>query len=133
MSAPLMALAWRASRTARRGLHEGRNAVVDRGLLAAFDASVGDSVSLGSARFAVTGLLESVPGDLGITATIGPRVYISDRNLEATGLLVFGSRANYEAVVKLPASLPPDQFTKRNDRAFRPPTVRMRTAGRTQH
>ncbi len=131
-SYPLYGSIVTAPASAWRGLHEGRNAVVDRGLLAAFDASVGDSVSLGSARFAVTGLLESVPGDLGITATIGPRVYISDRNLEATGLLVFGSRANYEAVVKLPASLTPDQFTKRNDRAFRAANVRMRTAGRNE-
>ena len=121
-----------APASAWRSLHDGRNAVVDRGLLAAFDASVGDSISLGSARFAVAGVLESVPGDLGITATIGPRVYISDTNLEATGLLVFGSRANYEAVVKLPATVTPDRFTKTNDRAFRAANVRMRTAGRNE-
>jgi putative ABC transport system permease protein len=119
------ALAWRS-------LHDGRNAVVDRGLLAAFNASVGDSISLGSTRFAVAGVLESVPGDLGITATIGPRVYISDKNLAVTGLLVFGSRANYEAVVKLPPSVTPDQFTRTNDRVFRAANVRLRTAGRNE-
>ena len=113
-------------------LHDGRNAVVDRGLLVTLGAAVGDSVSLGSARLKVTGVLESVPGDLGITATIGPRVYISQRNLEATGLLVFGSRASYEAVVKLPPTQSAEQFTRENDKAFRLAGVRMRTAGRNE-
>jgi putative ABC transport system permease protein len=113
-------------------LHDARNAIVDKGLLVTFGASVGDSISLGSSRFAVAGAIESVPGDLGITATIGPRVYISDRNLAATGLLVFGSRASYEAAVKLPTSVSPDQFTRTNDRAFRAAGVRMRTAGRNE-
>src|SRR5437764_1285356 len=113
--APLLALAWRESRTARRRLllymssiSFGVAAIVDRGLLVTLNASVGDSISLGSTRLEVIGLLESVPGDLGITATIGPRIYMSQSNLAATGLLGFGSRASYEAVVKLPSYISPE-------------------------
>ena len=37
-------------------------------------------------------------------AAIGPRVYIPERYVAETGLLVFGSRAEYETLFKLPAT-----------------------------
>ena len=114
-------------------LHSGHNAVVDRGLLVTLRANVGDSISLGSARLKVTGVLESVPGDLGIAATIGPRVYISTRVVDATGLLVFGSRASYEAVVRLPPSLTADDFTKANAHDLQVAGInRIQSAGRNE-
>ena len=78
---------------------------VDPSLLVALDASVGDSLRLGQKMFAIAGTLGNVPGDAGITAVIGPRVYLSDTWLDATALLTFGSRAEYDVVLKLPASL----------------------------
>jgi putative ABC transport system permease protein len=42
------------------------------------------------------------PGDIGVRAALGPRVYIPARYLPATGLLGFGSRAQYEAFLRLP-------------------------------
>ncbi len=78
---------------------------VDPSLLVALDASVGDSLRLGQKMFAIAGTLGNVPGDAGITAVIGPRVYVSDTWLEATALLRYGSRAEYDVVLKLPASL----------------------------
>ena len=78
---------------------------VDPSLLVALDASVGDSLRLGQKMFAIAGTLGNVPGDAGITAVIGPRVYLSDNWLDATALLTFGSRAEYDVVLKLPASL----------------------------
>ena len=78
---------------------------VDPSLLVALDASVGDSLRLGQKMFQIAGTLGNVPGDAGITAVIGPRVYLSDNWLDATALLTFGSRAEYDVVLKLPASL----------------------------
>jgi putative ABC transport system permease protein len=78
---------------------------VDPSLLVALDASVGDSLRLGQKMFQIAGTLGNVPGDAGITAVIGPRVYLSDAWLDATALLKFGSRAEYDVVLKLPASL----------------------------
>lgn len=78
-------------------------AFVDPSLLIALDAEVGDSIRLGNQFFRIAATLGDVPGDAGITAVIGPRVYIAYRWLPATGLLQFGSRADYEAVLKLPA------------------------------
>jgi putative ABC transport system permease protein len=78
---------------------------VDPSLLVALNASVGDSLRLGQKMFQIAGTLGNVPGDAGITAVIGPRVYLSDTWLDATALLTFGSRAEYDVVLKLPASL----------------------------
>jgi putative ABC transport system permease protein len=113
-------------------LHDGRNVIVDRGLLVTLQASVGDSVSLGSEGFRITGVLQSVPGDVGIAAVVGPRVYVSQKYLAATGLLGFGSRASYEAVIGLPRSITPEAFTRAHEPAFPQAGVRMRTAGRNE-
>lgn len=113
-------------------LHSGRNVIVDRGLLITLQAAVGDSLTLGNSTFRVAGILQSVPGDVGIAAVIGPRVYVSQQHIPATGLLGFGSRASYEAVVKLPASLSPDKFTRAYDPPLRQAGARLRTAGRNE-
>ncbi|MBM3907737.1 MAG: ABC transporter permease [Gemmatimonadetes bacterium] len=83
-------------------LRTGQVAVVDPTLLVALDAQVGDSLTIGYAQFEIAGTLTSVPGDPGIASAIGPRVFIDERWLSETQLLGFGSRAQYEAFVKLP-------------------------------
>ena len=88
-------------------LHGGQHALVDQSLLVSLDARVGDTLSLGYAKFAIIGALVSVPGDPGISATIGPRVFIPAEHLEATKLLGFGSRADYDAFAKLPENVDP--------------------------
>lgn len=98
--------------TAWSQISSGPYAVVDPALLVSLDAQVGDTLSLGKAKFLITGTLVSVPGDVGISAAIGPRVYIPERYVPATGLVVFGSRANYETLFKLPTSLTSDAFLK---------------------
>ena len=83
-------------------LQEGANAYVDPSLLIALDAEVGDTLAIGYARFVIRGSLTNVPGDPGIAATIGPRIFIPDRYVAETQLLGIGSRAEYEAVLRLP-------------------------------
>ncbi len=92
---------------------------VDPSLLIALNASVGDSLRLGQMMFAIAGTLGNVPGDAGITAVIGPRVYVSDNWLDATALLAFGSRAEYDVVLKLPATLAAPATAKRVARDLR--------------
>jgi putative ABC transport system permease protein len=94
-------------------LQNGASTIVDPALLVSLDAQIGDTLSLGTAKFVITGSLKSVPGDVGISAAIGPRVYIPERFVPATGLVVFGSRADYETLFKLPATLTSDQFASR--------------------
>jgi putative ABC transport system permease protein len=82
-------------------LQEGRNALVDPALLTALDARVGDSISLGDARFRVAGSLEKVPGAVGIGALFAPRVFVPARYLAEMNLLRFGARVEYSAYVRM--------------------------------
>ncbi|HEX4684672.1 MAG TPA: FtsX-like permease family protein [Gemmatimonadaceae bacterium] len=117
------AAAWNA-------LQSGHNIVVDPSLLVSLDARVGDSVVLGNARFAIIGQLESVPGDVGISAAIGPRVYIPEKYVGETGLVVFGSRADFETLFKLPPNVSPNFFIARFTRRMQHGTTGgMRNAG----
>ena len=129
---PLYGAIVSAPADAWQGLHRGRNLIVDRGLLVTLSASIGDSLTLGNATFRISGVIQSVPGDVGIAAVVGPRVYVSSLNLPATGLLAFGSRASYEAVVKLPTTLSAESFQRLYDRQFRAAGARIRTAGRNE-
>ena len=88
-----------------RDAHDVPTAFVDDGLLVALGVAIGDSLRLGDQTFRIAGTLGNVPGDAGITAVVGPRIYISARWLEATHLLRQGSRAEYGVVLRLPEAL----------------------------
>src|SRR6185503_4038717 len=81
------------------GAAPGRFALVDPALLVALDARVGDTLALGEARFPIKGKVTSVPGNVGVRAAFGPRVFIPAAHLDETKLVVFGSRARYETFV----------------------------------
>ncbi len=113
-------------------LQEGRAALVDPSLLIALNAHVGDTLALGFARFIIAGTLVSVPGDVGVSTTIGPRVYIPARYLDETSLLLFGSRSEHKTLLKLPAALPPSTFIFRFKNRLEKDQVRYRTAAETE-
>jgi len=85
-----------------RALAEIDGALVDPALLTALGAELGDTLALGEARIPILGTVLNVPGDVGVATAFGPRVYIPARVVPATGLLRFGSRAEYSAFLKLP-------------------------------
>ncbi|HSE51781.1 MAG TPA: FtsX-like permease family protein, partial [Gemmatimonadales bacterium] len=80
-------------------------ALVDPALLAALGGAVGDTLALGNARFPIIGTVLNVPGDVGVMSALGPRVYIPARTLPRTGLLRYGSRAEYAEFLQLPAGV----------------------------
>lgn len=84
-------------------LADTSNVLVDPSLLVTLDARVGDTLSLGLGRFTIVGTIDQVPGDAGISSVIGPRVFVNERYIPSTGLMGMGSRAEYEALLKLPA------------------------------
>jgi putative ABC transport system permease protein len=83
-------------------VHTSPIVFVDASLLISLNAVVGDSLRLGTQMFRIAGTLGNVPGDASIASVIGPRVYFSSKYADATGLLKFGSRAEYKAVLQLP-------------------------------
>lgn len=73
----------------------GKKALVEKTLLAQFNAQVGDLIKVGEVEFVIVGELQKVPGQTGITATVAPAVYIPMDYLEETGLVQYGSRVEY--------------------------------------
>ncbi|HUR92084.1 MAG TPA: FtsX-like permease family protein [Gemmatimonadaceae bacterium] len=81
-------------------LQTGAHALIDPSLLVALDTRVGDTITVGYARFLIAGTVKDVPGTPGIAEMIGPRVFIPARYLPETQLLQFGSTAGYEVLGK---------------------------------
>ncbi|MCX5761426.1 MAG: ABC transporter permease, partial [Gemmatimonadetes bacterium] len=108
-------------------LRQAQVALVDPTLLVALDAKVGDTLTIGYAKFEIAGALTSVPGDPGIASAIGPRVFIADTWLSETQLLGFGSRAEYEAFVKLPVGVNSPKWAAPLRPRMLKANVRMRT------
>ena len=114
-------------------LQQDRHAIVDPSLLVSLDAQLGDTLALGTARFVIVAAIKDVPGEPGIAASIGPRVYIPDRYLAETGLLVFGSRAEYETLFRLPAELPTPRFVARFNKRLTSERIRLRTVAENEY
>jgi putative ABC transport system permease protein len=113
-------------------LQGGHHAVVDSSLLVDLGARVGDTLALGHSRFAITGTLRNVPGDVGIASALGPRVYIPDRLVAETGLLAFGSRAEYEALLRLPEGVSASSVAAAHQATLEAARVRARTPKDTE-
>ncbi len=88
-------------------------AIVDGALLAMLGARVGDELQLGEARFVIRATIRDMPGDVGVASALGPRVFVPRASLDATKLLTFGSRARYEASLRLPTGADADRIASR--------------------
>jgi putative ABC transport system permease protein len=114
-------------RTAWAELQRGRHAIVEPALLPALGARIGDTLSLGEARFVITGTAENLPGEVGIRSAFGPRVFIPAQYLEETQLLGFGARAERQAFIKLSSATEADELARRYRPELRSERVRIRT------
>ena len=99
----------------------------DASFLSALDAAVGDTVVLGEARFRVVGTVVNIPGDVSVRSAFGPRAFIAASRLDDTKLLAQGSRARYEAFLKLPEKVDAQRLAERFRSAFSAERVTLRT------
>jgi putative ABC transport system permease protein len=76
--------------------------LVARELLTELSLEPGGRLSVGNRSFRVAGVVAREPDPHGFTFTLGPRVLLTRRALEQTGLLAFGSRVLYRSVLSLP-------------------------------
>jgi putative ABC transport system permease protein len=85
-------------------LLEGHGALVRPELLSLLDLKVGDPLLIGRQSFQIRGVIKDEPGrNLG-AFSLGPRVLIDRADLDSTGLLSFGSRANQSLLLRIPDS-----------------------------
>ena len=114
-------------------LQTGRRTIVEPSLLSALNARVGDTLLLGEARFEISGTVVSAPGNTGFRAAFGPRIFIPAAHLAETRLLGFGSRAEYEAYVRLPPGKSPQALADRYRKDLRTERVNIRTVAEDQN
>jgi putative ABC transport system permease protein len=108
-------------------LQDGASAVVEPALLTQLSAKVGDTLALGEARFVIIGVTTHIPGDVGVRAAFGARVFIPYKALEATQLLTAGARAEHQAYVKLAPGADAQRLADKYRATLRPERVRVRT------
>jgi putative ABC transport system permease protein len=84
-------------------------AAADPTLLARLDLKIGDTVTIGDARFQIRSAVESEPDKLGIGIGFGPRFLISQDALRTTGLIQPGSLVRWNYRVKLPDNASDDR------------------------
>jgi putative ABC transport system permease protein len=77
-------------------MKRGGYAMMDETLASQFEVSSDDSIRIGNRVLKVSGVVSSIPGGGGIMASFTPSVYISMKDLTATGLVQYGSRVNYK-------------------------------------
>lgn len=94
----------------RDGLTFGPALLDDRGilvrpeLLVQLGIAVGDQVRVGNSTFTIRGVIDSEPGRRAGMFSLGPRVIIARRDLDATGLLSFGARARFAILLQVEES-----------------------------
>lgn len=100
---------------------DAERAAVAPALLAALGLAPGDEFLLGGARFTAAAQVLAEPDRLGISFTLGPRVFITQEGLERTDLLGFTSRVDHEAHLALPAGTDVEALEERIERELLEP------------
>lgn len=81
-------------------MKSGRFAMLDESLATQYEVSSEDSVKIGNTLFKVAGVVQKSPGGAAILTTFTPSVYISQNELDSTGLVQYGSRVTYRRYFK---------------------------------
>ena len=76
-------------------------ALVRPELLAQLGVAVGDRILIGGQPFTIRGVIDQEPGRRVGGFSLGSRVLVDLADLQQTGLLTFGSRANYQILLKV--------------------------------
>src|SRR5690606_8312900 len=84
---------------------ESGGALVDATLMLQFKVKPGDSIKIGELTLPIAGALKSIPGSSAFSSAVAPAVIIPYRFIEATALLQFGSRKEYQYFYKVSDTL----------------------------
>jgi len=71
-------------------------ALVDATLMIQYSIKPGDSIKIGELTLPIAGALNAIPGNSAVSTSVAPLVVLPYRFIEATELLQFGSRKEYQ-------------------------------------
>ena len=94
----------RDGRTYSHDMVANRGALVRPELLTQLGIDVGDALMIGGQPFTIRGVISQEPGRRVGAFSFGSRVMVDLADLKGTGLLSFGSRANYRILLKVDES-----------------------------
>jgi len=101
--------------------------IAERILLLQLDAQIGDTLLVGSVQFEIVGIVESIPGQTGIVSSVAPAAFIPMNQLEATGLVQYGSRVNYNRYYKLAPSFDLEAYIEKRKATWEEKNIRYET------
>ena len=109
----------------------GGGALVRPELLTQLDVAVGDQIIIGEGTFTIQGVILREPGGQLGAFSFGPRVLLDYDDLQSTGLLGFGTRAERQLLVRVPeARIEP--LVEQLQEPLRDQFVRVRSYRRTE-
>ncbi len=80
----------------------GGTALLEPQAAAQMETEVGDTVRVGEAPVRIVGEVEGLPAELGLRGLMGARIFVSEGDLEAMGLLGFGTVAQRRVDLRTP-------------------------------
>jgi putative ABC transport system permease protein len=110
----------------------GSFALVQEALLIRLDLAVGDTLKIGQAEFTIAGVLRKEPDRAAGAFSLGPRVLISRKGLEATTLIQPGSRVTNRHLLKVPDTMDARAIQDALAQTFPDKTVRVSTYQESQ-
>jgi putative ABC transport system permease protein len=78
-------------------------AIVSRDLLVRTGSVPGEEIQIGAGKYRIAAMLKSEPDRLAFGVNLGPRILITPKGLDTSGLIQYGSRASVSFLFKLPA------------------------------
>ena len=99
--------------TAANTYQNDKGALVDATLMLQFNVQPGDSIKVGKITVPIIGTLKSIPGSTAISTSVAPTVVMPYQQIEATELLQFGSRKEYQFFYKAADTLNLEKFEEK--------------------
>ncbi len=86
--------------TSLEQFRNGGHALIDENLAMQHKIDLGDSVKVGTLTLPIIGFVTKIPGNVNISATFAPSVYIPLDSLQSTGLIQAGSQIHFRKFFK---------------------------------
>lgn len=113
-------------------LHESPIAFVPKDVVDQYHLKIGSLLKFGNSLFKLGGIIEKRPGQFTAALGFAPNVWISDRFLKDTGLLIRPGRIDYSQIYRIPGRADPESLSQKIKDEFKDPILRIRSYKESQ-